>query len=112
MGKIKYISTTKYSINGVEWELFLLSDTTYKNKMGKDSAAICFFKDKQVYFYKSEFTPRTIMHEILHCLVESHNLQSAHLSPSQFEEFMCELLSSYYYKLGLWSDEIYNLLKK
>lgn len=109
---IRSLSHTKHSINSIDWDFFLVSDKVYKAKLGKDSAALCFFDKKQVYFCKSEFSIRTIIHELIHCLVETHNLQSAELSEDQFEEFMCELCSNYYYKIGLWADEIFEKLHK
>lgn len=112
MSRIRSLNSTKHLINSVEWTFVLLSDNVYKAKMGKDSSAICIFDKKTVYFCKSDFSIRTILHELIHCLVETHNLTSSQLDSDQFEEFMCELLANYYYKLGLWADEIFDRLHK
>ena len=110
--RIRSLSSTHYTINSVEWTFVLLSDKIYKEKMGKDSSAICIFDKKTVYFCNSDFSIRTILHELIHCIVETHNLTSSQLNSDQFEEFMAELIANYYYKLGLWADEIFDKLHK
>jgi uncharacterized protein (DUF2164 family) len=81
-------------------------------EFGDDSAAICLTEKKQVYIQKNELTPKTIMHELIHCLVEEHNLTSANLSNEQFEEFICELVSNNYYNLGNWTSELFHKLHR
>lgn len=109
MSKKKYL---KITIKGVEWTVFSQSTKSYKRLHGIDSIAITYPKDREIYFDADRLIPDTVFHELLHGFVDSSNITSSNLTPSQMEELCCEIIGEHYYDMGLLANKIMGFILK
>lgn len=93
-------------IKDVEWTAYLLSDATYKRRMGSDSRALTDIERREIYFSKKYLDFETVVHEVIHALYESAMTVSADLTAAQVEEVFCELLGSHYFQIGMYANQI------
>ena len=96
----------KANIKGIDWEFHLQTVRAYVRDHGKDSGAITYLGDKDVYFSDSQLSPGTIRHELLHVYVASSGTNSSDLDASQMEELCAEILELHGPEIMLLTDKI------
>lgn len=97
-------------IKGLEWQVFSQTNTSYIRQHGKDSGAITYLKEKQIYFNKDHFNPGYIRHELLHAFVSSSGINSSSLDADQIEELCAEIVEEHYFEIGSLTDKITNFI--
>lgn len=102
----------KITIKGVEWTIFAQSNTQYIRAHGKDSGAITYLRDREIYFNTGHFTPGYVRHELLHAYVSSSGTTSSNLTADQVEELCAEIVEEHFYEIGGLTDKIVNFLLK
>ena len=83
------------TIKGLEWKFYIQTDITYRKNHGKDSDAVTYTHDREVYFNKSRLLPGVIRHELIHVMVASSGVNSANLDVEQMEELCAEIYESH-----------------
>lgn len=96
----------KANIKGIDWEFHLQTSRSYVRDHGKDSGAITYLGDKDVYFNQDQLTPGVVRHEMLHVFVASSGINSASLTTDQMEELCCELYENHGPEMDLLVDKI------
>jgi hypothetical protein len=94
------------SIKGITWEFHLQSNASYVRYNGKDSGAITYLGDKDVYFNQSQLTPGIVRHEVFHVFISSSGINSTTLSACNMEEICCEIYESFGPEMDLVVDRI------
>lgn len=105
MAKVKIYST---KIKGIEWKFYAQSPATYNRRHGKDSHAITYTKDREIFFNISSLAPDYVRHEIFHAYVASCSTNSADLNIDQMEELCAELYGEHGPEMDLLADQILN----
>lgn len=100
--KKKYTATIK----GVSWDFFCQPQLTYTRSHGKDSDAITYPHDKEVYFNKARFLPGAVRHEVFHVYVASSGINSANLTVDQMEEVGAELYEHHGPEMDVLVDKL------
>jgi hypothetical protein len=101
----------KAHIKGVEWTFFVQTPATYRRSHGadgKDSEAITYPYDREVYFNSNYLSPYTVKHEILHVFVASSSTDSSSLDADQKEELCCELYGNHSTDMESLAEKILN----
>lgn len=93
-------------VKGISWDFHLQSSTAYRRAHGKDSGAISYLGDKDVYFDSSQLSPGVVRHEVLHVFVASSGTNSASLDASQMEELCAEIYETHGPEMDLLVDKI------
>ena len=98
----------KYSckIKGLDWSFQCQSQLSYTREHGKDSDAITYTHEKEVYFNKAKLLPSTVRHELLHCYVASSGINSASLTADQMEEICAEIFEHHAMDMNTIVDKI------
>lgn len=96
----------KANIKGIDWEFHIQSNASYIRSHGKDSGAITYLGDRDVYFNSSQLSPGTVRHELMHVYVKSSGTNSASLSPDDVEELCAELYEVHGPEMDLLVDKI------
>lgn len=94
------------SIKGITWDFHLQSSAAYRRAHGKDSGAISYLGDKDVYFDSSQLSPGVVRHEVFHVYVASSGINSAGLTADQMEEVAAETYESFGPEMDLLVDKI------
>jgi hypothetical protein len=102
----------KVRIKGLEWTIFGQSNASYVREHGKDSGAITYPQDREIYFNTNHFTPGYVRHELLHAFVSSCGTNSSSLTADQVEELCAEIVEEHYYEIGDIANTIVNFLLK
>ena len=105
MAKAKFFSA---KIKGIEWKFYAQSPTTYSRRHGKDSHAITYTKDREIFFNINTLAPDYVRHEIFHAYVASSSVNSAGLSNDQMEEICAELYGEHGPEMDLLTDQLLN----
>lgn len=95
-----------YNIKGIEWDFYTQTSRSYVRDHGKDSGAITYLHDKEVYFNLSQFVPGTVRHELMHVYVQSSGINSASLTADQMEELCAEIFEIHGPEMTLLTDKI------
>jgi hypothetical protein len=95
-----------YRIKDVEWHFFCLPQSSYARSHGKDSDAITYPHDKEVYFNRARFLPGAIRHEIFHVYVASSGINSANLTVDQMEELGAEIYEQHGPEMDVLVDKL------
>ena len=100
-------------ILGKTWRAYL----TTKKKVQKvaetpeagNTEAITVAASREIYFSKSDFSWRVVVHELVHAHLDILGTNSAgeHLSIDAYEEQVCELLSNYHGEIFWVCSQIY-----
>lgn len=96
----------KYSVKGIEWEFRCLTSSAYTRAHGKDSDAVTYPHDSEVYFNRSRFLPAVVRHELVHVFVSSSGTNSANLTAEQMEELCAEIYESHGPEMNMMVDKI------
>jgi hypothetical protein len=96
----------KANVKGIDWDFHLQTNTAYVRAHGKDSGAITYPGDRDVYFNQSHLSPGVVRHEILHVYVSSSGTHSANLTADNMEELCCELYETHGPDMDLLVDKI------
>lgn len=96
----------KATVKGMDWEFHLQSNAQYVRYNGKDSGAITYLGDRDVYFNSSQLSPGIVRHEILHVYIASSGINSASLTADQMEEICCEVYEVFGPEMDLLVDKI------
>lgn len=104
--------TIHIKIRDVQWTAVVYTPKTYIKKFGADSRAICEFEKKKMSFRKDKLDFQTVIHEIVHALVDTSHTHSAELNNDQFEEVICDLVGEHIFDIFRWSLEVYNFISK
>lgn len=102
----------KANIKGIEWHFYLQSSAAYIRQHGKDSEAITYTHEREVYFDKSLLNPVGVRHELLHVFVSSSNTSSSGLKPDQVEELCAEIFAEHGIAMIELADNIINFFLK
>lgn len=94
------------NVKGISWDFHLQSAAAYRRSHGKDSGAISYLGDKDVYFDSSQLSPGVVRHEMLHVFIASSGINSASLDTSQMEELCCETYETHGPEMDLLVDKI------
>ena len=94
------------TVKGITWEFHLQSNATYIRHNGKDSGAITYLGDKQVWFNQSQLSPGVIRHEVFHVYIASSGVSSATLSADNMEEIAAEIYECHGPEMDLLVDRI------
>lgn len=79
-------------IKGKQWRVYIQTHTAYKRKHGKDSYAIVYPEDREIWFDKSNLKLSLIRHEVFHSFQWSTDTEhTAELSVSDTEEISCTI---------------------
>jgi hypothetical protein len=84
----------KVQIKGHEWTIILSPEPLDQCRAFTD------LDEKSITFYKKDFTPRVILHEVFHAYCGSLHLASSQIHWVDFEEIIAEMLE----------EEIVNIL--
>lgn len=95
-----------YSIKGIEWAFFVQPQRTYEKNHGKDSDAVTYPHDKEVYFNKARFLPGAVRHELMHVYVASSGTNSADLTADQVEELCAEIYEQHGPEMDMLADKL------
>lgn len=109
MSKKKYFTHT---IKDHEWKFYYQSNAAYIRAHGKDSGAITYPADGEVYFNSSSFTPSNVRHEIMHVYVESSSTVSSALTADQTEELCAQLYGDHGAEMDLLANKIMEFFLK
>lgn len=93
-------------IKGADWSFKLISDASYKRRMGSDSDAATLTKSREVLFHPTGLSMNTIKHEIFHCLVDSSDVYSMSMSLDNLEELCATLVATYNLQIELWANQL------
>lgn len=107
--KKKYI---KILVKGLEWTVYAQSNSSYIRNHGKDSGAITYIPNREMYFNIDHYNPNYAFHELLHAFVASSGTTSSGLDADQMEELCAEIISEHYYELGDLQNKITTLILK
>lgn len=102
----------KLHIKGLEWTVYGQSNLQYIRAHGKDSAAITYLTDREMYFNVNHFNSEFVRHELLHAYVASSGVTSSSLSADQIEELCCEIFGEHGVEMMGQADKIVNFLLK
>lgn len=105
MAKNKVFSA---KIKGLDWKFYAQSATAYTRKHGKDSHAITYTKDREVFFNANTLAPEYVRHEIFHAYICSCSINSSDLSTDQMEEVAAEIYGEHGPEMDLLTDQILN----
>jgi hypothetical protein len=94
------------NIKGIEWRFHLQTQRAYVRDHGKDSDAITYPYDKDVYFNSSRLTPHVIRHELMHVYVASSGTSSANLTAEQMEELCSEIYEQHGPEMDMLVDKL------
>jgi hypothetical protein len=93
-------------VKGINWEFHLQSNAAYVRNHGKDSGAITYLGDKQVWFNQVQLSPGTVRHEVFHVYIASSGVSSATLTADNMEEIAAEIYESFGPEMDLLVDRI------
>ena len=93
-------------VKGVDWHLKLISDASYKRRMGSNSEAATLTKTREVLFHPKGLSMNTIKHELFHCLIDSSDTYSMEMSLDNFEELCAVTMATYNLQIELWANQI------
>lgn len=96
----------KATVKGIDWEFHLQTNAQYVRYNGKDSGAITYLGDKDVYFNASQLSPGIVRHEIFHVFIASSGINSATLTADNMEEIACEMYEVHGPEMDLLVDKI------
>ena len=102
----------KLKIKGIDWTVYLQSDSAYSRSHGTDSSAIMSPEDNEIFFKKSKIRPYLVRHELFHAYISSCNTNSSNLTPDQIEELCVEVYGDHGPEMALQCDQILNFLLK
>ncbi|NBO22292.1 hypothetical protein EBU94_02975 [bacterium] len=105
MAKAKVYSA---KIKGIDWKFYAQSSATYSRRHGRDSHAITYTKDREVFFNINSLAPDYVRHEIFHAYVASSSVNSADLDKDQMEEVCAEVYGEHGPEMDLLVDQILN----
>lgn len=94
------------TVKGIKWDFHLCVPRTYVRDHGKDSDAVTYPHDKEVYFNSAQLTPGVVRHEIMHVYVASSGTNSASLSADQMEELAAEIFETHGPEMNLLVDNV------
>lgn len=95
-------------IKDVEWSFQVQSNATYIRAHGRDSEAITYPYDKEVFFNTSSFSPYSVKHELVHVYVASSSTSSSGLDADQIEELCAELYGEHSNEMDALAEKILN----
>jgi hypothetical protein len=101
------------SIKGVKWKIFVQTHAVYIRKHGKDSKAVVYPDDKEMYFDKSELRTAIIRHEVFHafmCSTDTEN--SSKMDSDDVEELACTVYGNNAHSLEKVTDSIVDFILK
>lgn len=93
-------------IKGMEWKFYSQSLTAYEKAHGKDSDAVTYTHDMEVFFSKPRLLPGIVRHELFHVYIASSGINSAGLNTEQMEELCAELFEVHGLEMILLADKI------
>ncbi len=105
MAKAKVFSV---KIKGLEWKFYAQSASSYVRKHGKDSHAITYTKDREVFFNINTLAPEYVRHELFHAYVASCSINSSSLDAEQMEEVAAEIYGEHGPEMDLLVDQVLN----
>ena len=94
------------NVRGITWEFHLQSNAAYVRQNGKDSGAITYLGDKDVWFNQAHLSPGNVRHEVFHVYIASAGINSASLTVDQMEEIAAETFESFGPEMSLLVDKI------
>ena len=94
------------NVRGINWEFHLQTNAQYIRHNGKDSGAITYLGDKDVWFNQSQLSPGVVRHEVFHVYIASSGINSANLTADQMEEIAAETFESFGPEMDLLVDKI------
>jgi hypothetical protein len=97
---------------GLDWQVFLQSDTVYAKMHGSDSSGITYTHDREMYFNKSYYTPEIIRHELFHAYHASSPNGSSNMDAEQVEDQSCEIFEKYGPLMLMQSDQILSFFSR
>lgn len=102
----------KLQIKGLDWTVHGMTNQQYTRSHGKDSAAITYLQDREMFFNLSHFNTEFVRHELGHAYVASSGTTSSSLTTDQIEELMCEIIGEHGLEIVQQADRIVNFLLK
>jgi aspartate/tyrosine/aromatic aminotransferase len=93
-------------VKGISWEFHLQSTAAYSRMHGKDSGAITYLGDRQVWFSQSQLSPGNVRHEVFHVYIASSGINSATLTADNMEEICAEIYETFGPEMDLLVDKI------
>ena len=110
MAAPKFLEQT---IKGVKWKIYVQTHAVYIRKHGKDSKAIVYPDDYEMFFDKSELRTNIIRHEIIHAIIASNDTEnSSKLSQHDFEEMVCTVYGNNVHSIQKVEDSIIDFILK
>lgn len=106
---MKSLATITINIKGRDWSFHLLTDRVFDklhNPEDEDAIAMTIPHQYTVHFRRSDWTPRSSLHEIGHILHFASLVGSSDLSAADSVELMCEIIAEHNEELTLWSSRI------
>jgi hypothetical protein len=108
----KKLPSFRLTIMGLDWEVYLQSDSAYKKMHGNDSSGVTYPHDREMYFNKSFYTPEIIRHELFHAYHASSPNGSSNLTADQIEDQGCEIFEKYGPLMLHQSDQILSFFSR
>jgi hypothetical protein len=110
MTKAKFLEQT---IKGVKWKIYLQSHAAYVRKHGKDSKALIYPEDKEMYFDKAELRTGIVRHEVFHAFMNSTDTENAtKMDSDDMEELACTVYGNNVHSLEKVVDNIIDFIFK
>lgn len=95
-----------WRIKDVPWDFYCLTPAQYVRSHGKDSDAITYPHDREVFFNKARFLPGAVRHELMHVYVASSGTNSANLTVDQMEELCAEIYEQHGPEMDILVDKL------
>lgn len=87
MSKRKYLEEP---IKGKTWKVFVQTNSAYIRMHGKDSHAVAYPIEREMYFNKSDVSLRLIRHEVFHAYTNSTDTEyTSKMTAADQEELDC-----------------------
>jgi hypothetical protein len=102
----------RLKIKDIEWSFHGQTNASYIRRHGKDSGAITYTDDREVYFNLSQFRPYFVRHELLHVYIASSSSNASSLNKDQVEELCAELYGDHGPEMRLIEDKILEFFMK
>ena len=106
----KYLEQT---IKGVKWKIYVQTHAAYIRKHGKDSKALIYPDDHEMYFDKSELRTNVVRHEVFHAFMNSNDTEnSSKMTADDMEEMACTVHGNNVHSLEKVTDNIIDFIFK
>lgn len=102
-------NTLVLNIKGRDWTFTLLTDKAFDklhNPNAEGNTAMTMTNQYRTEFRKSDWCVTDIIHELGHVVYSLSPTRSADLSSGDVEEIMCDIYSTDYFQIGVWTGLI------